>query len=113
VLDRFPYARDALRPIDLNEAQVLYPVSSDVAARITETNRNEKQQKYDQKVVNRIKQMLYTTADDFESVKPPQNDEVEVIGYIYKRPSSKLQDGDNINNGKKKGRSSHEAVALD
>ena len=113
MLDRFPYARDALRPIDLNEAQVLYPVSSDVAARITETNRNEKQQKYDQKVVNRIKQMLYTTADDFESVKPPQNDEVEVIGYIYKRPSSKLQDGDNSNNGKKKGRSSHEAVALD
>jgi hypothetical protein len=65
VLDRFPYARDALRPIDLNEAQVLYPVSSDVAARITDTNRTDKQQKYDQKVVNRIKQMLYTTADDF------------------------------------------------
>jgi hypothetical protein len=65
VLGAFPQARDALRPINLNEAQIVYPVSSDVAARITDTNRTDKQKKYDQKVVNRIKQMLYTTADDF------------------------------------------------
>ena len=65
MLGTYPAARNFLRPIDLNQAQVVYPVSSDVAARITDTNRTDKQKKYDQKVVNRIKQMLYTTADDF------------------------------------------------
>ena len=54
MLGTYPNARDALRPIDLNEAQVVYPVSSEVAARITDTHRTDKQKNYDQKVLRRI-----------------------------------------------------------
>jgi hypothetical protein len=60
--------------------------------------------------------MVYRNAGDFLALAPPQNDEVEVIGYIYRRPSSKLQDkeeGKGEGDGKKKGQSAHEAVKLD
>lgn len=37
--------------------------------------------------------MFYRTAGDFVAIKPPKNDEVEILGYIYKQPSTKAPTG--------------------
>jgi hypothetical protein len=50
--------------------------------------------------------MYFRNDGDFYALKPPQNDEVEILGYFYKQPSTKKQDDEedkaNDNNVKSK-----------
>ena len=46
----------------------------------------------DKLVSKYLRRIIYRKAGDFLALAPPQNDEVEIIGHFYKRPSSKLQD---------------------
>jgi hypothetical protein len=94
VVSRYPSAARILQPIDFNDAEIEHPISTDAVARISETNKTEKQIKKDEEVLKKIKRMFYRTAGDFYAPKPPSNDQVEIIGYIYKRPSSKLPKDD-------------------
>ena len=40
--------------------------------------------------------MFYRKAGDFVASKPTMNAEVEILGYIYRQPSTKGQDGNTI-----------------
>lgn len=50
----------------------------------------------DKKELVQVKRMYFRKAGDFFAVKPPQNDEIEILGYFYKQPSSKNLDQEEV-----------------
>ena len=67
-----------------------------MAQRIYTSNRTDRQLEQEITEVAKIKNMLYRRAGDFVASKPTMNDEVEILGYIYRQPSTKGQDGNTI-----------------
>jgi hypothetical protein len=53
-------------------------------ARISNSNKTDAQIEKDQKEFLHVKKMFFRKAGDYFAVKPPQNDEVEILGYFYK-----------------------------
>ena len=54
MVEKFPHATRALKPIDLNEAKVEHPVSSDVVARISESGKTDRDLLKEQKEMKHL-----------------------------------------------------------
>ena len=61
-------------------------------ARISNPNKTDNQIEKEQHELNRVKRIYYRNIDDFYAPVPPHNEEVEILGYFYKQPSTKWQD---------------------
>jgi hypothetical protein len=91
-------------------------VSSDVVARISNSNKTSVEIEKDQKELAHVKRMYFRNSGDFFAVKPPQNDEIDILGYFYKQPSTKKLDQEEVksdeNNSRSKGTSMKLAASL-